>query len=159
MDSPRIDSWWGVRFSPSIQTSSGAHPASCTMGNGSSLMDNAQNNLFLRSHDTIQNLYTWIKKTQLTTCNPNYLGCPSSSGTAYQTVWTHNLCSMQCSTMWHQSTTNNLNYLGHPAAVHIAITSTETWMSYSWHITHLPRIQDNPLHNFNFQENSYIEYV
>ena len=79
MGSPRIDSRCGVRFSPPIQISPGAHPASCKMGNGSSLMDNAQNNLFLRSQATIQNLYTWIKKkTQLTTCNRNYLGRPSS---------------------------------------------------------------------------------
>jgi hypothetical protein len=79
MDSPRIDSRCVVIFCPPIQISPRAHLAICTMGNGSFLMDNAQNNLLLRSQATIQNLYTWIKKkTQLITCNPNYLGRPSS---------------------------------------------------------------------------------
>jgi len=32
VDGPRIESWWGVRFSAPIQTGPGAHPASCTMG-------------------------------------------------------------------------------------------------------------------------------
>jgi len=57
---------------------------------------------------------------------------------------------------WHQTTTSNPNYLGHPTAVHIAITSRETWMLCSWHIPYLPWIQDNPLPNFNFQEYSYV---
>jgi len=32
LDSPGIESWWGVRFSTPVQTSPGAPPASCTMG-------------------------------------------------------------------------------------------------------------------------------
>ena len=32
---PRIESQWGARFFAPVQTGSGAHPASCTMGTGS----------------------------------------------------------------------------------------------------------------------------
>ena len=32
LDGPGIESRWGVRFSAHVQTSPGAHPASCTMG-------------------------------------------------------------------------------------------------------------------------------
>ena len=35
LDSPRIESRWGARFSGPVQTSPGAHPVSCTMGTGS----------------------------------------------------------------------------------------------------------------------------
>jgi hypothetical protein len=35
LDSPGIESWWGVRFFAHIQTSPGAHPAYCTVGTGS----------------------------------------------------------------------------------------------------------------------------
>jgi hypothetical protein len=34
LDGPGIESRWGVRFSAPVQTGPGAHPASCTMGNG-----------------------------------------------------------------------------------------------------------------------------
>jgi hypothetical protein len=37
LDSPRIVSPWGARFSAPVQTGPGAHPASCTMGTGSFL--------------------------------------------------------------------------------------------------------------------------
>jgi hypothetical protein len=36
LDDPGIESWLGARFSAPVQTGSGAHPASCTMGTGSS---------------------------------------------------------------------------------------------------------------------------
>ena len=36
LDGPGIESWWGARFSAPVQTGPGAHPASCTMGTGSS---------------------------------------------------------------------------------------------------------------------------
>jgi hypothetical protein len=32
LDGPGIESWWGTRFSTPVQTSPGAHPASCTIG-------------------------------------------------------------------------------------------------------------------------------
>ena len=35
LDVTGIEAWWGVRFSAAVQTGPGAHPASCTMGNGS----------------------------------------------------------------------------------------------------------------------------
>jgi len=35
IDGPGIESRWGARFSASVQTGPGAHPASCTMGTGS----------------------------------------------------------------------------------------------------------------------------
>ena len=35
LDGRGIESRWGVRFSAPVQTSAGAHPASCTMGTGS----------------------------------------------------------------------------------------------------------------------------
>jgi hypothetical protein len=35
LDGPVIESRWGARFSAPVQTSSGAHPASYTMGTGS----------------------------------------------------------------------------------------------------------------------------
>ena len=35
LDGPGIESRWGARFSAPVQTGSGAHPASCTMGTGS----------------------------------------------------------------------------------------------------------------------------
>ena len=35
LDGPGIESRWEARFSAPIQTSPGAHPASCTMGTGS----------------------------------------------------------------------------------------------------------------------------
>jgi hypothetical protein len=35
LEGPGIKSWWGARFSAPVQTSPGAHPASCTMGTGS----------------------------------------------------------------------------------------------------------------------------
>jgi len=35
LDSPGIESQWGARFFAPVQTSPGAHPASCTMGTGS----------------------------------------------------------------------------------------------------------------------------
>ena len=35
LDGPGIESRWGARFSAPVQTGHGAHPASCTMGNGS----------------------------------------------------------------------------------------------------------------------------
>jgi len=35
LDGPGIESQWGSRFSASVQTGPGAHPASCTMGTGS----------------------------------------------------------------------------------------------------------------------------
>jgi len=35
LDGPGIESRWGPRFSVPVQTGSGAHPASCTMGTGS----------------------------------------------------------------------------------------------------------------------------
>jgi len=34
LDGPEIESRWGARFSPPIQTGPGAHPASYTMGTG-----------------------------------------------------------------------------------------------------------------------------
>jgi len=34
-DGPGIESLWEARFSASIQTGPGAHPASCTIGTGS----------------------------------------------------------------------------------------------------------------------------
>ena len=37
LDGPGIESRWGARFSATVQTGPGAHPASCTMGTGSSL--------------------------------------------------------------------------------------------------------------------------
>ena len=38
LDGPGIESWWGgARFFAPVQTSSGAHPASCTMDTGSFL--------------------------------------------------------------------------------------------------------------------------
>ena len=37
LDGVGIESQWGARFSTPVQTSSGAHPASCTMGTGSFL--------------------------------------------------------------------------------------------------------------------------
>jgi len=33
-DGPGIESRWGTRFSATVQTGSGAHPASCAMGTG-----------------------------------------------------------------------------------------------------------------------------
>jgi hypothetical protein len=35
LDGPGIESRWGARFSASVQTGPGTHPASCTMGTGS----------------------------------------------------------------------------------------------------------------------------
>ena len=35
LDSPGIESRWGARFSAPVQTGPEAHPASCTMDNGS----------------------------------------------------------------------------------------------------------------------------
>ena len=35
LDGPRIQSWWGARFSAPVQTGPGTHPVSCTMGTGS----------------------------------------------------------------------------------------------------------------------------
>jgi len=35
LEGPGIESRWGARFSTPVQTSPGAHPASCTMGTGS----------------------------------------------------------------------------------------------------------------------------
>ena len=35
LDGPGIKSRWGERFSAPVQTGTGAHPASCTMGTGS----------------------------------------------------------------------------------------------------------------------------
>jgi hypothetical protein len=35
LDGPGIESRWGARFFAHVQTSPGAHPASCTMGTGS----------------------------------------------------------------------------------------------------------------------------
>jgi len=35
LDDPGIESRWGVRFSSPVQTASGAHPASYTVGTGS----------------------------------------------------------------------------------------------------------------------------
>ena len=35
LDGPGIESRWGARFSVSVQTGSGAHPASYAMGTGS----------------------------------------------------------------------------------------------------------------------------
>ena len=35
LDVPRIESRWGARFSPPVQTGRGAHPASCTIDIGS----------------------------------------------------------------------------------------------------------------------------
>jgi len=32
LDGPWIESWWAARFSTLVQTSPGAHPASCIMG-------------------------------------------------------------------------------------------------------------------------------
>ena len=37
LDGPGIESWWGARFSASVQTGPEAHPASYTMGTGSFL--------------------------------------------------------------------------------------------------------------------------
>ena len=37
LDGPGIESRWGVRFSPPVQTVPGAHPASCTLCTGSFL--------------------------------------------------------------------------------------------------------------------------
>jgi hypothetical protein len=36
LDGPGIESRWGARFFAHIQTGPGVHPASCTMGTGSS---------------------------------------------------------------------------------------------------------------------------
>jgi len=35
LDGPGIESQWGARFSPPVQTGPGAYAASCTMGTGS----------------------------------------------------------------------------------------------------------------------------
>ena len=32
LDGPRIESWWGSRYSSPVQAGPGAHPASCIMG-------------------------------------------------------------------------------------------------------------------------------
>ena len=37
LDGPGIESRWGTKFSASVQTGPGAHPASCIMGTGSFL--------------------------------------------------------------------------------------------------------------------------
>jgi hypothetical protein len=37
LDGPGIESWWGAKFSAPVQTGTGTHPASCTMGTGSFL--------------------------------------------------------------------------------------------------------------------------
>ena len=162
MDSSRCR----VRFSPSIQTSPGAHPASCTMGNGSSLMDNAQNNLFLRSHATIENLYTWNKKkTQLTTCNPNYLArpssCPLTAVAQYIRQLVHITCAV-CSVPWCDIRQlqaiqiiwgiQQLYTLPLPAGRH-GCHAVGTYHIYPEYKTTLFPI------NFNFQENSYVEYL
>jgi len=34
LDGPGIESWWGARFSASVQTDPGAHATSYTMGTG-----------------------------------------------------------------------------------------------------------------------------
>jgi len=36
LDGPGIESLWGARFSSPVQTGPEAHPASCTIGTGSS---------------------------------------------------------------------------------------------------------------------------
>jgi hypothetical protein len=36
LDGPAMEFRWGVRFSAPVQTGPGSHPASCTMGSGSS---------------------------------------------------------------------------------------------------------------------------
>jgi len=35
LDGPGIESRWGARFSATVQTDPGAHPATCTRGTGS----------------------------------------------------------------------------------------------------------------------------
>jgi len=50
LDGPGIESWWGARFSAPVQTGSGAHPASCTMGTGSFPGIKSSQGVMLTSH-------------------------------------------------------------------------------------------------------------
>jgi len=50
LDGPGIESWWGARFSTPVQTGPGTHPASCTMGTGSSPGVKSSRGMALTSH-------------------------------------------------------------------------------------------------------------
>jgi hypothetical protein len=52
LDSPEIESRWGVRFSAPVSTGSGAHPASYSMGTGSLSRGESGRNVALTTHTT-----------------------------------------------------------------------------------------------------------
>jgi hypothetical protein len=59
LDSPGIESRWGVRFSAPVLTGPGAHPASCTMSTGSFPGRKSGRGVTLTSHPL---LVPWSKK-------------------------------------------------------------------------------------------------
>ena len=61
LDGPRIEFRWGVRFSASVQTGPGAHPASCTMGTGSFPGVKSGQGVTLTTHPL---LVPWSKKSR-----------------------------------------------------------------------------------------------
>ena len=50
LDGPGIESWWGARFSATVQTGPGAHPASCAMGTRSFPGVNSSRGVTLTPH-------------------------------------------------------------------------------------------------------------
>ena len=61
LDGPGIKSPWGARFSASVQTGTGAHPASCTMGTGSFPGVKSGQGVTLTPHSL---LVPWLRKSR-----------------------------------------------------------------------------------------------
>ena len=75
-DGPRIESGWGARFSAPFQTGLGAHPASCTMGTGSSPGVKSGRGVALTSHPL---LVPWSRKSTATPLLPLWAVRPVQS--------------------------------------------------------------------------------
>jgi len=70
LDGPWIESRWGARFSPPVQTGPGAHPASCTMGTGSFPGVKSSRGVALTTHPF---LVSWPRRIEIffySTCGP-----------------------------------------------------------------------------------------
>ena len=79
LDGPGIESRWGRDFSP-VQSEPGAHPASCTMGTGSSPGVNYGRGVLLTTHPL---LVLWSRKSRAITLPTFWATTGPVTGTLY----------------------------------------------------------------------------
>ena len=81
LEGPGIESCWGARFSPPIQTGPGVHAASCTMGTGSFPWVKSGRGVMLTPHPF---LVPWSRRRRAITLHPLWAVLPVQSLSAVQ---------------------------------------------------------------------------